>query len=361
MKQKQFKKKNLQKILKKRHKLIISKSTSKKINIGIQILRMICCFIIILCHFYAFYHLKIIREEYIYSIILFFFISFYFSYNTLSCRNVPKIKERFKRMLIPYIIWPLLFYLKDKFYHYLYHTREEYNIKNLYYQFLIGCKIYGIFWFLFNIIFLSTFFTIIAIFFKDRFIIALFIIYICDYLFYYSNFAGTYVLNKFKKVPVHHSIKPIFEFFIYAFTGLYFSSINLLNIFHIHRIKIIVFSIIITFIFIKCYFSFKSEIKFFYSGIIKNIFIFNLFALFASIPFDKINNNIIFNLLNELTSYTGGIYYIHVKIGDLCREYIYINKKNTFKGCLLIYLFCYLICFFGTFILKKSFLKYLFI
>lgn len=249
-------------------------------------------------------------------------------------------------MLIPYIGWPLIFYLKDKFYYYLYNTEEEYNIKNLYYQIIIGCKIYGIFWFHFNIIFLSTFFTIIANFFRISFILVLFIIYICDYLFFDSNLANIHIFNKLKNVPVNHSIKPIFEFFIYAFSGFYFSSINLLNIFHIHRIKIVIFSFIITFIIINCYFSFKSKINLFYSGNIKNIFIFNLFALFAMIPFDKINNNTIYILLNKLTSYTGGIYYIHVKIGDLCREYIYINRINTFKSCLLIYLFCYLICFF---------------
>ena len=62
-------------------------------------------------------------------------MSFYFSYNTLASRNISKIKGRFKRMLVPYIIWPLLFYLKDKFNHFYYKQNSIFNIKHLYYQF----------------------------------------------------------------------------------------------------------------------------------------------------------------------------------------------------------------------------------
>ena len=336
------------------------KENLKRINIGIQLLRMMCCLLIILVHFYRFYHYPILKQEYVYYIMIFFFISFYFSYNTLSSRNIPKIKERFKRMIVPYIGWPLVFFIKDKVYHYFYNNREMYNFKNLYYQILIGCGIYGIFWYIFNLIFISLFFTLIIFIFKNHFIFVLFLFCITNYSLYYSHYASNHFFNKFKRVPVSHSILPIIIYFHFAFTGFYCASINLIH--KIVKCREIFFIISIAFIliFLKFYFFIFKSINFFYIGIMKSIFVLNIFIFFSIIPFDKIKNKNVMVILNKLTSYTGGIYYLHVKIGDLGREYINLNKKDTFQGCLLIYLFCYLICFICSFILKKSNLKYLF-
>lgn len=72
----------------------------KKINIGLQLLRSICSLLIIIFHSYNFHHYKIILSKNRYYLILFFYMSFYFSYNTLASRNISKIKGRFKRMII---------------------------------------------------------------------------------------------------------------------------------------------------------------------------------------------------------------------------------------------------------------------
>ena len=135
---------------KNKYKLIKSDNSEiKKINIGLQLLRTICSFLIIIIHFYDFekYGHKIILSKNRYYIIIFFYMSFYFSYNTLASRNISKIKSRFKRMLIPYIAWPFLFYLNDKFNHYYYRQKEKYKLKYLYLQIILGCKMYGIFCF----------------------------------------------------------------------------------------------------------------------------------------------------------------------------------------------------------------------
>ena len=309
-----------------KNKFLLKKRKRRKqfeINIGIQLLRMICCLLVILTHFYAFYHFKFLLKEHHFYLMSFYFISFYFSYKNLASKNIAKIKERLKRLLVPYIGWPLIFFIKTKLFNNTFEKRKKYNLKNFYYQILFGCGIYGIFWFLFNILFLSLFFI--------------------------------------KKVPFHHSIAPIFYNFTIAFSGFYFASINLLNIIYKRRIIYFALSCLFISIFLKYYYSFFKRIHFFYIEIINDIFIFFLFTFFSMIPFDKINNKNIKILLNKLTSYTGGVYYIHVKMGDFLRNYFYINRRNTFKGCLLIYLFSYLICFLGTFILNKSFLKYLFI
>ena len=329
----------------------------KKINIGLQLLRTICSFLIIVCHFYGFRHYRIILNKNIYYIITFFYLSFYFSYNTLASRNISKIKGRFIRMLIPYIGWPLMLFLNDKYHHFLYGQKENYKLRHFYYQILVGCKMYGIFWFLFNLIFLNLFFTLIIFLFKKNFIFILFIFCVINYSFFYSNYANILIFNKYKKVPSHHAIRPILEFFIFDFTGFYLSSIQFINKLYKYRI----ISIFVSIISLVLYFKFYSLNIYFIKGIIRDILITLIFVIFSMLPFDKINNYYIINFLNKITSHTGGIYYIHVIIGNHLKNIASVVKNGYFKGCLLIYFFCYFICFFGAFIFKYSKLKYLFI
>ena len=338
-----------------------NKNDTGKINIGLQFLRMICSFFIVLCHFYKFHHYnKIIYNKNSYYIIIFFYMSFYFSYNTLASRNISKIKLRFIKMLTPYIGWPLLLYLKDKFDHYYYKERLIHRFKHLYYQIIVGCKIYGIFWFLFVLIFIHLFFTLIIFIFKKIHLFILFISNIFIYYFFYSNYASILIFNKYKKVPVHHSIKPILEFFVFAFTGFYLASIQFINKLYKCRIIAFLISNFSLFIYIKYYNNyFKKMIKI-YKGIIRIILVTFIFIIFSMLPFDKINNIYILTFLNKITSYTGGIFYIHVIMGEICKKHIRIIRKYTFKGCILLYFICYCACFIGSFIFQKSKLKYLF-
>ena len=349
---------------KNKYKLIKSddngiKNDIKKINIGIQLLRTICSFLIVVCHFYNFdhYHNRFILGKNRYYIITFFYLSFYFSYNTLASRNIPKIKERFIRILIPYIGWPLIFYLNDKFNYYYYSQRERYKLIHLFYQLIDGCKMYGIFWFLFDLIFLTLFFTIIVFMFKKYFILILFIFSIFIYCFFYSDYANILIFNKYKKVPAHHSIRPNLEFFVFAFTGFYLSSIQFINKLYKCRIISTIFSILSLYLYFKYY---KLEFVFI-KGFIRDILVTFFFIIFSMLPFDKINNIYLLTFLNKITSFTGGVYYIHSIIGDYFKIRSKFIKKGNFKSCFLIYFLCYIICFFGSIFFKKSKLKYLFI
>jgi hypothetical protein len=287
-------------------------------------------------------------------------MSFYFSYNTLASRNISKIKLRFIKMLTPYIGWPLFLYLKDKFDHYYYKERLIHRFKHLYYQIIVGCKIYGIFWFLFVLIFIHLFFTLIIFIFEKIHLFILFISNIFIYYFFYSNYASILIFNKYKKVPVHHSIKPILEFFVFAFTGFYLASIQFINKLYKCRIIAFLISNFSLFIYIKYYnIYFKKMIKI-YKGIIRIILVTFIFIIFSMLPFDKINNIYILTFLNKITSYTGGIFYIHVIMGEICKKHIRIIRKYKFKGCILLYCICYFVCFIGSFIFQKSKLKYLF-
>ena len=151
----------------------ISNLYKKKPFLGIQILRVIFSFHILVFHCvnHSGFKSKIIKtliSNVDIDLIGFFIISFYFSYDSLVKRDMTKIKQRFKRLLIPYFIWPIIFFTKQNFINCIY-LKNLINCKILYYQFLIGYGVHFVFWFQFNLIFLYLFYTIIIFLNKNRY------------------------------------------------------------------------------------------------------------------------------------------------------------------------------------------------
>ena len=87
------------------------------INFGIETLRTILSFFILTRHFLkkqfiTNYLTRFIFYAQPFYVPLFFLISFYFSFNTFASRNINKIKLRFTRILIPYVIWPIILWIR---------------------------------------------------------------------------------------------------------------------------------------------------------------------------------------------------------------------------------------------------------
>lgn len=82
----------------------------KKLNLGIEILRVLLSYMVIIDHFYINKRIKkkLYNSFLYYHIPSFFMISFYFTYNTLINFNIKKINLRFERLIIPYIFWSTL-------------------------------------------------------------------------------------------------------------------------------------------------------------------------------------------------------------------------------------------------------------
>ena len=86
-------------------------NTSKRI-IGIEILRMHLCFRIVLIHYYSSNNKYInILTKHRFQVPCFFFISFYFLYPIISRRKISKMKLRLERLIIPYIIYPIVVWI----------------------------------------------------------------------------------------------------------------------------------------------------------------------------------------------------------------------------------------------------------
>ena len=97
---------------------------NKKIYLGIEILRIFFSFCILLFHCI---NKKIYKQRFIsqlsniieIALITFFIISFYFSFNCFTSKNLIRIKLKFKRLIIPYIIWPIIIYLQSNTTYYI--------------------------------------------------------------------------------------------------------------------------------------------------------------------------------------------------------------------------------------------------
>ena len=104
-------------------------------------------------------------------------MSFYFYYNTLKTKNSINIKKRFQRILFPYIIWPILFFICNNI---------LLLLKDLLLQLIFGSQYHIVFYYQFILIFLTALFTIISISFHKNFVFVSQILLIIAYFFQYS-------------------------------------------------------------------------------------------------------------------------------------------------------------------------------
>ena len=324
------------------------------INLGIQILRTILCFWVICFHFLdkkkisyiTFYIAK--KKEY--HVSCFIFISFYFSYNIFSQRDIDKFKNRIERLLISYIIWPIISMFFDKII-----NNKSFSFYNYIIHLILGSKIMIPLWYLFSMIFFSVFIFIISLIFKSKY---LFIIQLSAIIIFSIQYSYIFTIFKFLnqfypsiKYPIFHSIG-IFPILAFALS---FASSKTIELLANRKLKYIIFSYIGIFCLFK-FNIFNSLIG--YNGL-EHIFASLLFFLgFFLLPMENIHTLLQVLFLN-VTKYTNGIYCMHPKIYLLVKKYFHFS--GNLNTCIMIYLIGYLISFFGMKIFNKTKLKYLFI
>ena len=340
----------------------LSKNTQ---NLGLQILKMLLCFWIVMVHTCRvrknnFFHMFFQRK---YHVPAFLIMSFYFLYKHISERNIPKMKQRFERLLIPYIIVPIIIWIFNNLL-YIFHKFNRFGrkltIRDLIKQIIIGRIFHRIFWYQFNLIFITLLFTIISFIFMKKFLIILNIFVFVSYILQYSGYHIKFFFNY--SVSIRCSLGNTVEVMPSTVIGLFLGSINLIENLKINRFKILFFS------FIYIYFLFKYDIfinilGFYYPGIMHNFGALLLFIFFSLIPFENIKNKKTLSFIKFISNYTGGIYYLHPIIRDNIDNYkinIRVLRNRNIYRSLIIYLICFCLCFIGIKIFGKTRMKYLF-
>lgn len=328
--------------------------------IGIEILRMFLCFRIVLLHYYSLnnkYILKLKNNNY--QVPCFFFISFYFLYSTISNINIDKMKLRLERLLIPYIIYPIIVWIVNN----LMFKIIKFNrfnrllsIKELIIHLIIGKGIFGIgvLWFHFNLLILTLLFFISSYFIKNYFLFIFQIIALFSYIMQYSNTNFNFFNNY--KLIIWMSVGNLVETFPIAITSFSLASTNFLQWISANKIKYIFLSSF--FLYLIFEYNIFSPLKGYSSRGIKQIIIsFFLFTMFFISPFEKLNSKVLV-AFSIITKFTQGIYCLHF----LIQYYIKLkfDEKGTFLGCIFLYIISYTFSFLGYKIFAKTKLKYLF-
>lgn len=333
---------------------------NKSIILGIEILRTYMCFSIVILHFLKEQFQNNFLTKFIFHcqpfyVPTFFLISFYFSFKTFAAKkkNINKIKERFIRIIIPYIIWPILLWSRNILVNYKNIKFDYILFKAIFFQLLIGYDFYAVFWFQFDLIVITIIITIIIFSFNNCYDI---IFKIAFLFFYIINKKYEEKLSIYKQIG---SIKPLLSSFIYSLTGFFLGSKSILKKFN--KKKYMIFMFLVPAIFLI--FIHKELINFSirFRIIVINIVITFLFIIFGIMPFDYINNTLLIKIIKQITSFTGGIYYIHYGVRTIFSTYFKIFDIGDLKSCLINYLVCYFICYLGSIIFINSYLRFLFI
>ena len=254
-------------------------------NLGIELLRMLLCFWVLINHCCIIRNKTIKKLFFIrpFHVPTFVIISFYFFYKTVSNRDVNKIKQRFERLLIPYFIWPIIIFIINNILFYFWKIDKKVRLKLLIIQLLIGRPFLFVFWYIFNVIFISFIFIIISFIFNKNFLLILTIFGLLSYFLQYSylnfHFFRKYTSN------IYWSIGLVPELFPIAVTGLLIASMSIINTLKKYRNSTIFLFLFILIMITK--YSYFNEIEgLFYQGVklnISGVLLFFIFLIYTGI------------------------------------------------------------------------------
>ena len=318
-------------------------------NLGIQILRMLLCLWVVFDHCLSKqtkYSLKDVFKIPLH-VPSFILISFFFSFKTISGRNYIKINKRFERLLIPYTLFPIMILLINNLSLILFKFsiyKRIINLHDLFIQIIIGRKFVVVFWFQCYLILTTLLFIIISFFAKENYLLIIELIYILSYFLKYSNLNFIFFL-RFNPI-IRLSIGQFAEVMPMSASGSMIASLNLFKIINKYYKKVIFFSLTALFFIFK--YNIFSDIKgFAFGGLILDIGSILLFIIFYSLPLNNIRNPIFHRIFYQVTNYTQGIYSLHLILRRALYYKINSIKDGTFEGCIILYIFCYIISFIG--------------
>lgn len=256
----------------KKYNLIQNKN---KFILGIEIQRMILCFWVIAFHFSNKKNFKILNTYF--HVPTFSIISFYLTYKIFAFKNIIKLKERFIRLIFPYIFIPII-YLIVIIILSKYKIDFKSFIKDLLLQYITGYKFYEILWFIQILILFNIIFGIIFLYFKNPLFILQLLAIFC-YLLQYNEFNYIFFVNFNQPL---RSISHIVEMMPIAVTGLTLGSKEILEKLKNYRKKSVIFSLSFLYL-IYNYNIFGNFKSFFYSGLKQNFAGICLFISFSLI------------------------------------------------------------------------------
>lgn len=289
---------------------------------------------------------------------IFYMMSFYFCFNLFKSRNLDKIKHRLERLLIPYILWPIIIWILNNIFSLVLKLDLINSFNDLFEQILMGHCFMTVLWFQHDLIFCTILLLIFELIFFNYSEYILINLEFSAYYFQYSNYNfelfSTYNFNK------KYTYGRILEIIPFCITGYIFASSNIIYFFNQNKAKSINIIILILTLF-KKFDLFIDVNGFYYQGLKLYILSSVIFIFFSLIPSDKIENEYINSIIKTFSKYISGIYFIHIPIMKYSENYISLIKNKTLLGSIIVYIICFFICLLGNIKFGNTKLRHLFI
>lgn len=330
------------KIKKKVQGIMSNKIENKNYNIGICLLRLLMSFIVVSCHYYA-GNIVIISLMKNLAVPVFMLIAFMYFKNILSDKG-RKIIGRLKRLLYPYVIWPIIYWLLyNALYFFLKWDGYRATVNSLLWQIAFGGSpdLMPQYWYMFDLIVL-TIFMLAGYYHRGG---VMLICFVCI-LFQYLN-VNIHIFGGFR-FEIKYSLGRIMEMFPYAAIGIFLGDQHFLNRCAKKRFLSLFLLVISACIVVAC--NMFSIIKnpdtgYQYQGINLILISVILVSIFYLLPFDQINDTIC-SIIYNLSQYSLGIYSLHLMVGKMIST---ILKKNglacdSLLLCILIFALSLFMC-----------------
>lgn len=338
---------------------------NKKYNIGLSLLRLIMCFMVVLCHCWNAEDTQGILSFFQwmrgFAVPVFMMMSFILVQKSLVIHDGKKIIRRFERLLIPQFGWTLIYWIALYINSVLLQKQFDIGISDVVWQMFLGHspKLNATMWYQVDLIFLTFLFLVIIVIFKRNYEVILWILSIVALFIQYSQINMIFESWRYE---VKYPIGRLAEMLPIAVAGFMISDSELLEKLINKRLVVILASI--SMIWLDKNYGFFSPVSGYgYSGIRMIVIAMSFIALFYVIPFEKVNGKMKC-AISFLTKYTMGIYCMHRLISTFLAEIISNFKIgitiSSFSYCILVYIVCFVCAWIGDILLGKTKLKVLF-
>lgn len=317
----------------------------KEYDYGISILRIFFSFLVVCYHYHgivgATYKYYFLREM---TVPFFLTISFYYCFNTLQSGNISKYVSRIKRLLGPYLTWPIVIFFCERIF-FIITGRGRVRYRDLVMQLLTGNveKIDPPLWYLWEVLVFTLVFITICHFFgnKGTCIILTIISLICYYL-QYTNVNALIVDGL--GYEIEGSVGRFVEVMPCASLGFILKAYNIPEKVKKYKWLQVVFGVSTIGTWLFAEYIPKPDTTFAYSGVRYLIMSFFLVVFTLCLSFSWVSEKVL-ESIRKLSRYTMGVYCIHWPIGLVMDQIwmICLGKSRTIIEAIVVFLLSFLI------------------
>lgn len=319
----------------------MEEKNQKQLNIGIALLRFLMCFEVVLCHFWnqnpVPVYLRPFQMLQYLAVPVFMLMSFFLIEKVLLSKDKTLLKQRIIRLLIPQIIWTIIYWV---FFYFI----GRASISDFFWQLFTGHSphLNPTMWYQIDLILLTVLFAFLFYVFPKKAIFISFGLLCASLALQYTGINYSFL----SPLPdeLKYTLGRLVETLPYAVVGISLSYYAVFD--HLkHMMFFILIStalIVVGFLLNKLF----PTTGFQYSGMPYILIGVSLFILFYLLPFNKMPTVLSTSIL-VCSKYTLGIYCMHRLIGFILNKlFLFLGfPKLTFAGCIVIYICSYFVSF----------------